>query len=107
MAEDGLTIAAMLTANDGSEWSYDVVKNNDDKWQLTITELRSDEEYTLNLQIKGETLTGRPLFLRPEPIILLDETPKVETVMADERSSHEMLQESIDLEQKNNRLVRC
>jgi uncharacterized protein (TIGR03503 family) len=71
--EDNLVIAAMLTASDGSEWSYDVMKNLENNWQLTIADLQADEEYSLALQIRGETVKGRSLFLQPSPLLLIDE----------------------------------
>ncbi|MDO7667619.1 MAG: VWA domain-containing protein, partial [Pseudomonadota bacterium] len=37
---DKLSIAAMLTAQDGSEWSYDVMKVADNEWQLTLADLQ-------------------------------------------------------------------
>ena len=69
---DNLSIAAMLTAADGSEWSYDVMKNLDGDWQLTLADLQPGEDYSLALQIRGETVKGRSLFLQPTPIILID-----------------------------------
>lgn len=69
-----ISIAAMLTAEDGSEWSYDVLKAADDNWQLTLAELEPKQEYKINLQIKTETLKGRTLFLQPNEILLVDET---------------------------------
>ena len=76
---DNLSIAAMLTAEDGSEWSYDVLKSTDKEWQLTLAELTPFEKYTVALQIKGETQKGRSLFLQPELIVLLDETKQKES----------------------------
>ena len=69
-----ISMAAMLTAEDGSEWSYDVLKAADDNWQLTLAELEPKQEYKINLQIKTETLKGRTLFLQPNEILLVDET---------------------------------
>lgn len=66
-------IAAMLSAEDGSEWSYDVMKTPDNKWQLTLAELEPQQVYKINMQIKSETLKGRPLFLQPNEISLEDE----------------------------------
>jgi uncharacterized protein (TIGR03503 family) len=71
--EDNLVIAAMLTAADGSEWSYDVMKNLENNWQLTIADLQAGEEYSLALQIRGETVKGRSLFLQPSPLLLIEE----------------------------------
>lgn len=67
------SIAAMLTAEDGSEWSYDVMKGSDDDWQLTLAKLEPKQKYSLSLQIKSETLKGRQLFLQPNLIELMDE----------------------------------
>ena len=69
---DNLSIAAMLTAADGSEWSYDVMKNLEEDWQLTLADLTPGEDYSLALQIRGETVKGRSLFLQPTPIMLID-----------------------------------
>ena len=69
-----LNIAVMLTANDGSEWSYEVLKNSEGNWQLTLADLEPNEEYTMALQIRGETVKGRSLFLQPEVIVLQDDT---------------------------------
>lgn len=69
---ENLSIAAMLTAEDGSEWSYDVMKNSDGNWQLTLADLTQGEEYSLALQIRGETAKGRSLFLQPTPLKLVD-----------------------------------
>lgn len=71
----GLSITAMLTAQDGSEWSFDVMKNPQlEQWQLTLAELEEDENYTVALQIKGETVKGRDLFLQPDPIALQEQS---------------------------------
>lgn len=70
---DNLTIAALLTADDGSEWSYDVMQSSDLEWQLTLADLQPGEQYSVALQIRGETVKGRNLFLQPEPIMLNDE----------------------------------
>lgn len=103
IAEDSITVAAMLTAGDGSEWSYDVLKNSDNDWQLTIAELQAGEEYTVNLQIKGETLKGRQLFLQPDAIILLDETPQpvinTEDILSNEVAEKVEEEATVELEQ--------
>jgi len=80
---DKLTIAAMLTAEDGSEWSYDVMQNSDLDWQLTLADLEDGQKYSVALQIRGETVKGRSLFLTPEPIVLDDElfVPEPEEVL--------------------------
>lgn len=69
-----IAIAALLTAEDGSEWSYDVLKSADNAWVLTLAELEAEQKYKINLQIKGETSKGRALFLQPNEIILVDDT---------------------------------
>jgi len=78
---DNLTIAAMLTAEDGSEWSYDVMKASDREWQLTLADLESGQEYVVALQIRGETVKDRSLFLTPEPITLIDKMKPDEDVI--------------------------
>ena len=70
---DKLTIAAMLTADDGSEWPYDVMQSSELEWQLTLTDLEDGSKYSVALQIRGETVKGRKLFLTPEAIVLEDE----------------------------------
>lgn len=69
---DKLSIAAMLTAEDGSEWSYEVMKVADKEWQLTLADLQVGEIYTVALQIRAETVKGRALFLQPALIELRD-----------------------------------
>jgi len=75
-----MSVSAMLTADDGNEWPYEVIKMLDNTWQLTIAELQPLESYTVNMQFKGETVKGRPVFLQAEPIVLFDETPKPDVV---------------------------
>lgn len=70
---DKLTIAALLTAEDGSEWSYEVMKLDDKEWQLTLADLKAGEKYTVALQIRAETVKGRSLFLQPALIELRDD----------------------------------
>lgn len=77
---DKLFITAMLTAEDGSEWSYDVMKSTPSQWQLTLADLQPEQDYHVALQIRGETLKGRDLFLQPEPILLVDEMKEPEVV---------------------------
>jgi len=48
------------------------MKNLDGDWQLTLADLQPAEDYSLALQIRGETVKGRSLFLQPTPIILID-----------------------------------
>ncbi|PHS70314.1 MAG: hypothetical protein COB23_04145 [Methylophaga sp.] len=75
---DKLIITAMLTASDGSEWSYDVLKSSENEWQLTLAELQPYEDFTVALQIRGETIKNRSLFLQPKPIVLSDENQPVQ-----------------------------
>lgn len=76
---DNITIAAMLTAEDGSEWPYEVMKTAHEEWQLTLADLHDVEQYKVALQIRTETIKGRDLFLQPKAIILDDiRPPKVE-----------------------------
>lgn len=86
------TIAAMLTAEDGSEWSYDVMKGSDDDWQLTLAELEPTQKYSLSLQIKSETLKGRQLFLQPNLIELMDEKQS-EILLPDSELTEEVADE--------------
>ncbi|PCJ32850.1 MAG: hypothetical protein COA90_01855 [Gammaproteobacteria bacterium] len=72
--DEPLTIAALLSAEDGSEWSYEVLKNSNAQWRLTLADLNEGEKYTLALQIRGETVKGRSLFLQPDPIYLKDKS---------------------------------
>ena len=102
--EDNLVIAAMLTAADGSEWSYDVMKNLENNWQLTIADLQAGEEYSLALQIRGETVKGRSLFLQPSPLMLIDTAPADEVddselpVIEDEPAAEEEFEQDIDMD---------
>lgn len=72
---DNISIAAMLSAEDGSEWPYEVMKTGQREWQLTLADLHDVEQYKLALQIRAETLKGRDLFLQPKAIILDDIRP--------------------------------
>ncbi|MDO7710903.1 MAG: hypothetical protein MUQ51_04695, partial [Pseudomonadota bacterium] len=81
---DKLSIAAMLTAQDGSEWSYDVMKVADNEWQLTLADLQIGEKYTVALQIRAQTVKGRPLFLQPAVIELLDDQVVTKTEISTE-----------------------
>ncbi|MFW5426713.1 MAG: hypothetical protein ACKE8R_05635, partial [Methylophagaceae bacterium] len=96
---ENLTITAMLTGQDGSEWSYDVMKNLQQQWQLTLAELNEDEQYTVALQIKGETVKGRSLFLQPDLIALQEQPIEVdeeELVVEEESANEEPLEESTE-----------
>ena len=79
-----VTITAVLTAQkEGNEWSYDVMKNAQQQWQLTLSDLKEDENYTVALQIKAETVKGRGVFLQPEKIALQEQqsAEKIEDLM--------------------------
>lgn len=78
-----LSIAALLTASDGSEWSYEIQQNIEQQWQLTLADLNEKEVYTLALQIRGETIKGRSLFLQP-PAITLEDELSTEPIIMDE-----------------------
>jgi len=88
---DKLSIAAMLTAQDGSEWSYDVMKVADNEWQLTLADLQLGEKYTVALQIRAQTVKGRSLFLQPAVIELLDEQSVTESEIATELSKEDII----------------
>ncbi len=67
-----LQISALLREQDGNEWPYEMLKIGDNVWRLTITDLAPELDYTLSLQLRGETPEGRKVFLLPEPIALHD-----------------------------------
>lgn len=69
-----LQISALLSAPDGSEFPYEVLRQSENAWQLTVADLQPETAYQLSLQIRGETPAGRNVFLQPKPIQLLDET---------------------------------
>jgi hypothetical protein len=88
---EGLSISAMLTAEDGSEWSYEVTKNQLGEWQLTLADLIPQQIYSLALQLKATTTKGREVFLQPTPIQLIDRNipaiePELDTSGAEESS---------------------
>ncbi|NOQ93525.1 MAG: VWA domain-containing protein [Methylophaga sp.] len=93
-----LNIAAMLTSEDGSEWSYDVMQSAELEWQLTLAELEDGKQYSVALQIRGETAKGRSLFLQPEVIVLEDElfVPEPEVIEDIEPVVAEPEEESTD-----------
>ncbi len=100
---DTLSMTAMLTSEDGSEWSYDVMQGTELEWQLTLTDLEDEKQYSVALQIRGETVKGRELFLQPDVIILEDElfVPEPEIiedieVLIEVPKEDEMLPEIID-----------
>ena len=68
-----LQISALLSAPDGSEFPYEVLRQSENAWQLTVADLQPETAYQLSLQIRGETPAGRNVFLQPKPIQLLDE----------------------------------
>lgn len=69
---DSIKINALLRAEDGSEFAYDVPANGENSWQLTIAELQPGESYQLSLQIRAQTPAGRDVFLQPQPLTLED-----------------------------------
>lgn len=84
-----LHITALLSAADGSEFPYEVLRQAENSWQLTLADLTAETAYQLSLQIRGKTPTGRSVFLRPKPIPLVDEVGSqlritAETVVMDE-----------------------
>ncbi|MAK66553.1 MAG: hypothetical protein CMH21_07540 [Methylophaga sp.] len=78
-----LQITALLSAADGSEFPYDVLRQADNTWQLTLADLQPETAYQLSLQIRGKTLTGRNVFLQPKPIQLLDEMGATLTITSE------------------------
>jgi Mg-chelatase subunit ChlD len=92
---EGLSISAMLTAEDGSEWSYDVTKNQLGEWQLTLADLIPQQIYSLALQLKATTTKGREVFLQPSPIQLIDRNipaiePELDTSAAEESNQNDV-----------------
>lgn len=69
---DSLTITALLREEDGSEWPYQMLKTDTNHWRLTLTDLTPQQDYTLSLQLRGDTPAGRQVFLQPEEIKLVD-----------------------------------
>lgn len=69
---DSLTITTLLREEDGSEWPYQMLKTDSNHWRLTLTDLKPQQEYTLSLQLRGDTPAGRQVFLQPEAIKLED-----------------------------------
>ena len=78
-----LQITALLSAPDGSEFPYDVLRQSDNAWQLTVADLQPETAYQLSLQIRGKTPTGRNVFLQPKPIQLLDENGSTLTITSE------------------------
>jgi len=70
---NSLKITALLSAADGKEFSYNVMRQDDNHWQLTLTELQPQTEYQLSLQIRGLTPAGRDVFLQPRTLTIKDD----------------------------------
>ena len=68
-----LQITALLSAEDGSEFSYEVMRQDDNHWQLTLAELQPQTDYQLSLQIRGLTPAGRDVFLMPQTLTISDD----------------------------------
>jgi len=67
-----LQINALLREQNGNEWPYEMLKTGDNSWRLTLTDLAPELDYSLSLQLRGETPEGRKVFLIPEAITLKD-----------------------------------
>lgn len=70
---DSLKITALLSAADGSEFSFDVMRQDTNHWQLTLTELKPQTNYQLSMQIRGLTPAGREVFLQPKTLTIKDD----------------------------------
>lgn len=88
-----LQITALLSAADGSEFPYEVLRQADNSWQLTLADLTAEVAYQLSLQIRGNTPTGRSVFLRPKPIMLLDEVGSQLSITAETAVTDEVANE--------------
>lgn len=86
-----LKISALLREQDGNEWPYEMLKTGDNAWRLTLTDLAPTVDYTVSLQLRGETPEGRKVFLLPEPVLLQDAITPVVT----EEAAAEMIEQSI------------
>lgn len=93
-----LSITALLTGSDGSEWSYEVQKQGEQKWQLTLADLMDNEVYSLALQLRGETIKGRSLFLQPQVITLEDELSPEPVKLDDDLSLKEGIEAELDVD---------
>lgn len=98
---ESLSISALLRAQSGEEWPYEMLKIEDNRWRLTLTDLEPAQDYNLSLQLRGSTPEGRQVFLQPETITLTDnsavEAETTETVapaQGQEPTMPEELQES-------------
>jgi hypothetical protein len=71
------------------------MKNAQQQWQLTLAELTEDDHYTVALQIKGESVKGRSLFLQPDPIALQEQPIEIveEELITEEETLDEEQQE--------------
>ncbi len=69
---ESLSISALLRAQGGEEWPYEMLKTEDNRWRLTLTDLEPSQDYNLSLQLRGSTPEGRQVFLQPETITLTD-----------------------------------
>ncbi len=69
---ESLSISALLRAQSGEEWPYEMLKIEDNRWRLTLTDLEPAQDYNLSLQLRGSTPEGRQVFLQPETITLTD-----------------------------------
>lgn len=76
---DSIEINALLQAEDGSEFAYEVPANGENAWRLTIADLQPGESYQLSLQIRAQTPAGRDVFLQPAPLTLEDEANLMST----------------------------
>jgi uncharacterized protein (TIGR03503 family) len=105
-----ITITAVLTAQkEGNEWSYDVMKNTQQQWQLTLSDLKEDENYTVALQVKGETVKGRQVFLLPDHIALQEQRPidsdPIQSAVSEENVAVEAQSDESDKSQDINEKV--
>lgn len=80
---ESVHITALLSAADGSEFPYNVLRQSESDWQLTLADLQPEIAYQLFLQIRGKTLAGRTVFLQPKPIQLLDEAGATLTITSE------------------------
>lgn len=93
---DSLTIKALLRGQNGNEWPYEMLKTDNNHWRLTLTDLEPGTDYSLSLQLRGQTPEGRQVFLLPDSIVLADkaapmlaETPVPEPEAATETETAE------------------
>ncbi|AFJ03603.1 von Willebrand factor type A-like protein [Methylophaga frappieri] len=72
-----LTMTALLRGPDGDEYSYAIPLQSENQWQLTLSALASGVDYQLEVQVRGDTPAGRPVFLQPAPLIIRDDQEPV------------------------------